>query len=164
MVWALWFSADCGSAKIAGPQSSKVEKAQLPVSSVTLTPEHSIASFPVAASVFTGVSDVLEVEITKVVNPAATPVTILVSLADSKADKVEKEPNSIGNFSLYPADQPGKFLLRATPALRRASTANGTGKSPDMRLVFEMKRIDESRAWTPLEVTISQPKWRAAEK
>jgi hypothetical protein len=165
MIWALCFvGTDCGSAKVQSPQSPQTKTDESTVSPVvTLTDKHPSSSSPVPASVPAGDSKVLEVVVTKVVNPNMTPVTIFVYLSDSKKDKPEPEQNPIGNFSLYPADRPGKFLLNAAPAINRASGSAATSKS-EMRLVFEMKRIHENKAWTSIEVTIGPPKWRAGEK
>lgn len=166
MIWSLCFSgANCGSAKVQGPQSQQLKTDESPASpAATLTPEHPIGSLPVEADVLTSGSEVLEVTITKVVNPAMTPVTVFVFFSDTEKGTPEPKQTSLGNFSLYPPDQPGKFLLSAAPALRKVSLSDATAKGHDLRLVFEMKRIDETKAWTPVEVTIAQPKWRAAEK
>jgi len=162
MIWALCFTgANCGSAKVQGPQSREPktdESTVLPV--VKLTHEHPSSSLPVATDVFTNGAKVLEVTITRVVNPAMTPVAVFVSLSDTEKGKSEIKQIPVGNFSLYPPDQPGTFLLDAAPALRKVSRPDATGH--DVRLVFEMKRIDETRAWTPVELTFAEPKWRAA--
>ena len=64
----------------------------------------------------------------------------------------------IGNFSLYPADQPGTFLLEPGAGSAPALLADKRAGETDVRLVFEPKRVDETAAWTPVEVTIAQPK------
>jgi hypothetical protein len=119
---------------------------------------------PVEAEVLNGDSEVLEVEITKVVNPARAPVAIFVYLSKANKSNSEAEQNLVRNFSLYPPDRPGKFLLQAGPALHKVSSGDTTSKANDVRLVFEMKRLDETVAWTPVELTIAQPKWRSEEK
>ena len=165
ILWALCFSGtNCGSAKVQSPQTQESKTEQQPASpSVTLTPEHASDSLPVAASVLSSDAEVLEVPITKVVNPSRTPVAFFVYLSRNADGKVEPEKILIGNFSLYPADRAGVFLLDPGPAVRKFSEKKQSGIS-EARLVFEMKRVDETRAWTPVEVTIEQPKWRAAEK
>lgn len=165
IIWALCFSGtNCGPARVQSPQTNEPKTAQQPVSpSVTLTPEHASDSLPVAASVLLSDSEVLEVPVTKVVNPSRTPVAFFVYLAQSSDGKVEPEKILIGNFSLYPADRAGVFLLDPRPAVRKFSEKKQSGIT-DAKLVFEMKRVDETRVWTPVEVTIEEPKWRAAEK
>jgi hypothetical protein len=129
---------------------------------VKLTPEHPSASVSVAADVFASDPEVLEVSLTKVENSAKTAISIFVYLANPKAGKSDDEKILVGNFSLYPADSPGKFLLNPRPALRSMSAKTPNPK--DTRLVFELKQIDQTKPWTPVEVTIEQPQWRAAEK
>ncbi|HUS12525.1 MAG TPA: hypothetical protein VMZ30_18800 [Pyrinomonadaceae bacterium] len=131
---------------------------------ITLTNDQPQNSLPIKAGELTNNAEVLEVAITKVTNPRMTPLSISVYLSDSEEEKSEPKRHLIGNFSLYPPDQPGKFLLSAAPALRAVSRSDASDKERDLRLVFEMKRIDESRPWTSVEVTIAEPTWRAAEK
>jgi hypothetical protein len=165
MIWALCFvGADCGSAKIQGPRSSNQKIEELPAAPVlTLTNDHPKKSLPIKASELASDAEVLEVTITKVKNPGLTPLSIFVFLSHSENGKSEAELQVVGNFSLYPPDQPGKFLLGVSPELRKLLLADGF-KGHDVRLVFELKRIHETSDWTPVEVTIAQPTWRAAEK
>jgi hypothetical protein len=165
MIWALCFvGADCGSATIQSPGSSNLKTEALPASPVlTLTNDQPKNSLPIKASELASDVEVLEVTITKVINPSLTPLSIFVYLSDSEKGKSRSKEHLVGNFSLYPPDQPGKFLLSAAPGLRKV-LAEGPAKGNDVRLVFEMKRIHETSAWTPVEVTIAQPAWRAAEK
>ena len=166
MIWALCFvGADCGSAKIQGPRSSNQKIEELPAAPVlTLTNDHPKKSLPIKASELASDAEVLEVSITKVKNPGLTPLSIFVYLSHSENGKSEAELQVVGNFSLYPPDQPGKFLLSASPELRKLLLSDGFAKGHDVRLVFELKRIHETSDWTPVEVTIAQPTWRAAEK
>src|SRR6185503_7493479 len=120
MIWALCFvGADCGSAKIQGPRSSNQKIEELPAAPVlTLTNDQPKKSLPIKAGEFASDAEVLEVSITKVKNPGMTPLSIFVYLSDSAKGKSESELHLVGNFSLYPPDQPGKFLLSAAPELR----------------------------------------------
>jgi hypothetical protein len=165
MSGALCFSGtNCGAAKVQGPQTTDSKAGnESRATAVTLTPDHPADSFPVEANVLTNDTEVLEVVITKVVNPSRTSVVMFVSLSNSVKGKSEPEKISIGNFSLYPADRPGTFLLNPAPALRKLSN-DKPSLNPDVRLVIELKRIDETAAWTPVAVTVAQPKWRPREK
>jgi hypothetical protein len=166
MIWALAFTGtDCGSAKAPAPQArqAKTEESPAPVA-VVLTDKQPKSSVSVGADALTGNAEVLEVQITKVVNPGMTPVSIFVYLSNAEKGKTEDEPILVGNFSLYPPDRPGKFLLSPAPALLKISAASKTSKPETARLIFEIKRLDETRAWTPVELSIAAPKWRATEK
>ena len=165
MIWALCFSGtNCGSAKVQSPQTQESKTENQPaLASLTLTPEHASDSFAVAASVLSSDAEVLEVTVTKVVNPSRTPVAFFVYLSDHGDGKIEPENFVVGNFSLYPADRPGMFLLNPDSAIHKFSARKPSSEA-NARLVIEMKRVDETKAWTPVEVTIEQPKWRPAEK
>jgi hypothetical protein len=139
---------------------------ELPASPVlTLTQDRPKYSLPIKAVAGNPEgAEVLEVAITKVINPSMTPIAIYVYLSYTEAGKSEPSRQLVGNFSLYPPDQPGKFLLNAAAAVRKVPLSDAAAKGNEVRLEFEMKRIDETRGWTPVEVTIAQPTWRAAEK
>lgn len=165
-IWALCFSGlACGSARVQGPQSSEKKPAESPESQVLmLTQDRPSYSLPITAVAGNPRdAEVLEVAITKVINPSLIPIAFYVYLSDTEAGKSDTNPHLIGNFSLYPPNEPGKFVLGVTPALRNLLLSDTTPKG-HLRLIFEMKRIDEDKAWVPVEVSIAQPAWRAAEK
>jgi hypothetical protein len=165
MSWALCVSvANCGSANVQSPPVQQAKEKESPAPQLVLTAEKPVGAVPIAASVFDSKAQVLVVEVTKVNNPGGTPVTISVSLASNHKDKTAGKSQAVGNFSLYPADQPGKFLLNAAPALRQLALVNKDAKTNGARLVFEMKKIHEQQAATPIELTIAPPKWRVPEE
>ena len=160
-IWSLpLFGMSCGSPTVQEPGSSPTPD------TVTLTTQNPTASFPlqtdlknlpkptdVPPSVLT-----LQVAVTKVVNPGARAVNILVYVArptkkdDNSAQKIE-----IGSFSLYPADSPGKFTLNGAAALRKAAAASNDPNAKDWRLLFELEKTEPGSS--PLEVTIAAPMW-----
>lgn len=165
MTWALCFSGtNCGAAKVQSPKTSELKPGNEPAApTVTLTPEHSSNSFPVEANVLTSDPQVLEVAVTKVVNPSRTAVNIFVYLAKTPKGRSELEKQPIGNFSLYPADRPGIFLLDPAQAIEKLCGENPS-KDVGLRLMFELKQLDQTVAGSPLEVTIAQPTWRSRDK
>jgi hypothetical protein len=165
-IWALCFGITaCGSAKVQGPQSGEMKSDEPAATVVTLTQDRPSNSLPIKAlGGSTSDAEVLEISITKVINTSLTPITIDVYLSESETGKSEPSRHLIGNFSLYPPDQPGKFLLNAKTVLQEVPQSDRNAKAHDVRLIFEMKRVDESKAWTPVELGIAQPVWRKAEK
>lgn len=169
MIWTLGFAAtDCGSAKVPGPQareaSGDTSRDESSAPPVVLTDKQPKASWGVALGKVARDTEVLEVAITRVVNPKLTPIEIYVYLANNEKGKTQPVRHLVGNFSLYPPDQPGNFLLDAAPALRKISAEVASSKSDNVRLEFEMKRVDETKDWTPVELMIGQPKWSAHKK
>lgn len=165
MIWTMGFAGtDCGSAKAPGPQSREVAIDESAAPPVVLTDRQPQASWGVALGKLASDTEVLEVAITRVANPELTPVEVYVYLANGEKGKPEATRHLVGNFSLYPPDQPGNFLLDAAPSLRKVSAAVATSKIDNVRLEFEMKRVNEAKAWTPVELIIGQPKWSAHKK
>ena len=167
-IWAVILGGACSrSGNVLGPEVRSTNQqspepgdaGQKRPTQVKLTNERTVASFPVAQQLLED-APVLEVSVTKVTNPAETPVAIFVYLAPGgKKEQPEPEKILVGNFSLYPPDRAGIFLLHASTAfteLRKKGWASG---SKEVRLVLELKRLRETQAWTPLEITIGAPKW-----
>lgn len=155
LIWSLPFiGASCGS---QGVQSTQHREAR-PVSSaakdvVVLTTEHPTGSFKIEPDLLLRAPEVLEVSVTKVVNPTASSVDIFVYVESSaERDKPEPDRELVGSFSLYPVDRPGKFMLNPAAAFRKFSETN---KGSTAELLFEMKLPAESKA--PVEVTIEDP-------
>jgi len=131
---------------------------QKPVASVTLTNNHATGSFPVSPETLAKQPAIVEITISRVVNPAGTPLSVFVYLSHGgKKVPAAAERIPVGSFTLYPPDQPGKFMLRASSALSRLSASNA--KPGNVQLVLELKRVDESKPWTAVELTLESPNW-----
>lgn len=151
-IWTLpFFGMSCNSASVQKPAAETNSE------TVTLTNKNSTGSFPLQPDLLKNPPTGLLVFVTKVVNPSARAVTVFVYLSrpsekrDSPAQKID-----IGNFSLYPADRPGKFTLNPTTALRKAAESSNDANSKDWRIVFELEQKAEQES-SPLEVTIAAP-------
>jgi len=75
----------------------------------------------------------------------------------SHAGKKGGERIPVGSFSLYPPDQPGKFMLRASSALSKLGESGA--KSGTVQLILELKRVDQSKPWTAVELAVEPPNW-----
>ena len=161
-MWSLpFFGASCGSANVQTAQpASKVESTPVPSGeTITLTRDHPLASFAVPSDVIEKAPPVLEVSLLKVSNPAAKPVNVFVYIlpaneeVDAAADRV-----TVGNFSLYPADRPGKFMLDAASAFRKLNGKKNTAR--EWRLLFVLQK-EAQEGSAPIEVTIAAPVWKS---
>ena len=167
-IWALFLSgATCAPRTNQGPQNERPQanqpsqsapKENQPMAhSITLTQEHISDSLPIDVKAIPNDAQALQVPVTKVHNPESTQLSIYVYLALPKATTVKEQRKLIGNFSLYPADRGGKFIVSAGDAVR---LLKGKGAAPEnAQLVFELKRIHEDKPWTPIEITIEEPAW-----
>lgn len=125
-----------------------------------LSNQQPAGSFPVAPEILASKPPILFVSITRVVNPGMTPFEIWVHLACEDKNGVSGPRVLVGNFSLYPPDKAGGFQLNTADAFR---TLNGK-EYGEVRLVVEMRRIHETKPWTPIEVTVSPPVWRSGKR
>jgi hypothetical protein len=118
----------------------------------TLNPAHPAASFPIERETLASSPPILRVSITKVVNPARTPVGVYVYLSPSQGSG----ETLVGNFALFPPGHPGGFLLGTSKAFAELRERGYTG---EVRLRIELKRIHPAKPWTPLEVRVAPPQW-----
>ena len=158
-IWSLpLLGLSCGSANVQRPAENSTSNTvtltnQDPTGSLSLEPGL-IKNVPGPAEIPPTLS-ALQVTVTKVVNPNARAVNVLVYLSrpnedrDKPAEKIE-----VGSFSLYPVDRPGKFTLNSGPALRKASATSNDANRKDWRLVFELEQKPE-QASSPLEVSLA---------
>ena len=164
-IWSLPFLwVSCGSASVQEPQPVKPAATSEPSptpspETVTLTNEHPTGSFPLPPNILKDSPFVLEVSVTKVVNPTKKSVSVFVYLSPPDV-KDESQRVEVGNFSLYPADRPAKFMVPVGTALQKVSPPRTALK--DWRVVFELDKQTKQES-SSLELTIASPTWKTAE-
>jgi len=166
VVWSTVLPACSHSANVGIPvQRGQAQNAspELPVpisKPLKLTSQQPVASIQVAPNIVTEGRDILEVSVIEVSNPRQTPIEISVYFSPAQKGSTDKEDRiAVGSFSLYPADRPGNFLIRATKALETLRT-KGWEPGSELPLVFEMRRVRENEDWADIAVTIGEIKWR----
>lgn len=160
MIWALCFSvANCGAANVQSPQHVEKPVATPTPPMIKLTSENPNGGFAIKANTIPSTADVLEIPITKVVNPSQIPLSVYVYLSGNQ-EKSEREIKriQIGSFSIYPPDRPGKFLLSPPQSLRKLLP------SAELQMTFVLKRVDESKPWSHVEIEVGRPTWRSDKK
>lgn len=164
MIWSLpLLGISCGSASVQEPAPAPAAKSEATPTptpeTVTLTNENSTGSFPLPPNILKDSPFVLEVSVTKVVNPTKKSVSVFVYLA-SPYEKDESLRVEVGNFSLYPVDRPAKFTVAVGTTLQKLSPPRTTLKG--WRVLFELDKQTKQEA-SPLELTIASPVWKSAE-
>jgi hypothetical protein len=169
-IWSFpFFGISCGSASVQNAPAPAAASTPAPsAETVTLTNQKLTGSFALQPAQVKNaptmrevppVAMMIEVPVTKVVNPNRRSVTVFVYLSRPNEKREEAAQKiDVGNFSLYPADRPGKFNLNPAPALRKAAEVSNDSNIKEWRLVFELEQKPE-QALLPLEVTIAAPLW-----
>jgi hypothetical protein len=145
-----------GSARTEGQRVDPIVS-QVRPEPVELTNSQTKGSFAVSPDTLVSAPPVLALSFTRVVNPANTPFVVFVYLSYRPAETEGTASRRIllGNGSLYPADRPGGFRLRASAAFAKLKAAKAT----DVRLMLEMKRLRPAEPWSQVEVTVAPPQW-----
>ena len=103
----------CAPTKVQRPENAPSKKESTAKrSSIVVSDRNPTGAFALEADLPKAETDVLEVTVSRVVNPSMTAVNVSVYFA---AEKSQSQSNSekvlVGSFTLYPPDRPGKFLL-----------------------------------------------------
>jgi len=135
---------------------------QSSVAPLVLTTQRATGSFSIGADVVASAPAVLELSVTKVVNPDRSGVGLAIYLVPAAGNQDDTARRIlVGNPSLYPADSPNRFILRTSAAFQKLS---GGGAAKPARLIVELQRLNEKQPWNQVELTIAPPKWSAAPK
>jgi hypothetical protein len=126
-----------------------------PQTPLTFTGQNPSGSFRIARATVASAPTILVVDLTRVVNPARTPVSFFVYLTGW--DRCDTQRYLIGNFALFPPDHGGKFLLNPSDAFRKYRAE--CSSSGDARLILEMKRLNSSQPWGQVKVLVTPPAW-----
>lgn len=123
---------------------------------MTFTGQNPSGSFPVARETVASAPTLLVMDLTRVLNPAQTPISFFVYLTG--VDHCDAQKYLIGNFALFPPDRGGKFLLNPSQAFHKLK-AECPGIAA-ARLIVEMRRLNPSQPWGQVEVIVASPTWK----
>jgi hypothetical protein len=158
VIGCLLAGALLSSAALCGGQQADPSQ----VAPVALTNSQPVVSFAVSPDTLVSTPPVVALSFPHVVNPANTAFSIFVYFSYRSSDSASEKPNTppekvlVGNASLYPADRPGGFRLRASDAWAKLKAAKAT----EVRLVVEIKRIHPTKPWTQVELSVAPPEWQ----
>ncbi len=100
----------------------------------------------------------VRVVVTNVTNPAAAPVDVMVSLCSmNRNNQVCTGP--IGSFSLFPANQPGTFVLRIPRDAMWNTTGGQNEEMRELALEFRLDSPRHDRISGPVAITIGRLLW-----
>lgn len=100
----------------------------------------------------------VRVVVTNVKNPAAAPVDVMVSLCSiNRNSRVCKGP--IGSFSLFPANQPGTFVLRIPSEVMLDTMGSKDEELRELALEFRPDSPKRDGISEPVTITIGRLLW-----
>jgi hypothetical protein len=152
LVAAAWAGACEGQATVEGRESTKAKPCE-----VTLTSSKQKAACPLPPSLLTRPPLLVEVPVTKIVNPSAMPFSVSVYLNSSKTGTNGRDRELIGNVSVYPPDRTGVFVMRSKQAFERLQTSHTSRRGNE--IMIEIRRAYELQPWQPITVSIGPLRW-----
>ena len=128
---------------------------------VTLTSSHPAARLAIAPAILQNPLPILEVLVTQVINKQLTPFAIFIYFAwkEGKPGSETQRKLLVGNFGVFPPDHPGRYTLRASGAFDELRKRSVNFQQSHLELLFEMRKVRATEAWTPIEVTIAPVRW-----
>jgi hypothetical protein len=156
----LWCVAPVGAQAPQAQNGNPAASAVAVLSTVTLSNDSPAEFFPVAPSTVAGAPRILNLRVSKVVNPDALPIVISAYLSPAgEQDQSNPRKILVGSFTVNSPDQPGNFILVASNAFRQMNADAGSGAS-NVRLLLEMKLGEGATSGSQVAVTIASPIWR----
>ena len=128
---------------------------------VTLTEAHPWGSLAMPSASLSPQKSLLEVPVIHIVNPEMVPFSISLYLewTGSRNGSPALTRVPLGDFSVYPADQTGRYLVLASDALRKYHDAGGTD-AREVKIVLRLRPNAKPRHKAPVQVTVGRFAWR----
>jgi hypothetical protein len=150
--------AGCLSFPQAAGEACHPQKAVDATAELVLSNMQPIGRIQIPAEIRSTPLPYLEVPVSVISNPERTPFAIFVSLEWRHQGTVQTIV--LGNFTPYPADQTGSFMLRASKGFEKLREMGPNLDGDPIFLLLEMKRVHASKPWTSVRVTIAPVRWR----
>jgi hypothetical protein len=131
-------------------------------SDVTLTEIQPVARIPLPAAIRAAPAPILEIPLARISNPQEMSFSIFVSLEWSRTAQgaARKEKILLGNFTVYPPDRPGNYILRASTTFEKLKALGADLVRDQIVVALEMKRTNPNQPWSPVQVEIGPLRWR----
>jgi hypothetical protein len=144
-------------------QAAAPEKAADASSEVTLSETQPVARIQLPASIRAAPAPTLEVPLVRISNPQEMSFSIFASLEWYRPTQgsTGKEKVLLGNFTVYPPDQTGTYMLRASTAFEKLKAMGADLIRDQVVLLLEMKRTNPNKAWSAVLVEIAPLRWRS---
>lgn len=144
-------------------QAAEMEKVVDPSSEVTLTQMEPVTRIQLPASIRAAPAPILEIPVVKIANPQKMSFSIFAFLEWSPPAQGPTGSDKIlvGNFTVYPPDRTGSYMLRASTAFEKLKGMGADLARDQVLIVLEMKRTNPDKAWSSVQVEIAPLRWRS---
>jgi hypothetical protein len=161
-MWLNLFLAGCMCCPPPMPTAVSGRAVELS-SRVTLTETQPVARIQLPTSIRAAPPPVLEIPLVKISNPQEMSFAIFVSVEWSRPAQggAGKEKVLLGNFTVYPPDRTGNYMLRASTTFEKLKTLGADLSRDQIVVVLEMKRTNPSQPWSRVQVEIGPLRWRS---
>jgi hypothetical protein len=155
VIAALLFSFPGGPCQPEKPVEATAE--------LMLTDAQPLGRIQIPSSVRSAPVPFLEIPISRIANPEEMGFSVFVYLEWTRPDSGGRAAEKVllGNFTPYPADQPGVFMLRASKGFEKLKEMGANLNRDQVVLLLELKRIHPDKPWTSVQVTAAPARWRS---
>jgi hypothetical protein len=144
-------------------QAAEPEKVEDSTSKVTITNAQPIARIQLPAGIRVAPAPILEIPVVKISNPQEMSFSIFASLEWRRYGQGSTgiEKILLGNFTVYPPDQTGSYMLRSSTAFEKLKAMGADLVRDQVVILLEMKRTNPNKAWSAVVVEIGPLRWRS---
>lgn len=132
-------------------------------SEVTLSETQPVARIQLPANIRAAPAPIVEVPIVSISNAQGMSFSIFAYLewARSASGSSTRERVLLGNFTVYPPDQAGSYMLRASTAFEKLKAMGADTGRDQVVVLVEMKRTNPKQPWSSVQVVIAPLRWRS---
>lgn len=132
-----------------------------PLPGLVLNGQAPESTIPVDLAKLETFPETLTIEILEIENDTSTPFAIFVSLMwrAEQFDNVVTDTIFLGAFTVFPPDQPGRYIVDSSNAQRLLPPNLANQDSAVVTLLITLEAISETDRLSDLEVQLARPEW-----
>jgi hypothetical protein len=118
------------------------------------------ARAPIPAAFWNHPKPILEVPISRIENASQLSFSIFVYVEWASTNSGSPHKTLLGNFSIYPPDRVGIYVLRASEGLRPLLSSGIPPEERHASVLLELKPTSPNSTWRPIQVSVAPVRWR----
>lgn len=125
-----------------------------------LTDTKPTARVPIPAAFWNRPKPILEVPISRIENTSQISFSIFVYVEWASTNPGSPHKKLLGNFSVYPPDGTGTYVLRASEGLRPLVSSGIPPEERHASVLLELKPTTPNSLWKSIQVSVAPVRWR----